>query len=156
MARALSLQAWLLPTLVLFGCSDGGGDSAPTVPPPDQCLAMADMDLVNALQAEPDGGAVDGGIGTRMGVILSTCARGDCLSTILGGGDVEACMDGCMLDTAAGDLSMGCRGCFIYSVVCAQHYCAVPCLGNDDSACTTCSQTYCTDDYHACIGFPLP
>jgi len=156
---ALMRRLLLPPSLLAFAllssaCSDSGEGAPDAGHPVDQCLDPADMAL--SLDLQSDAGLLDGGSYTLMGAILEHCAREDCIDVIIMGGDVYGCLDTCMEPTVAGDLSPGCRGCFINNVLCAQSECLIPCLGSDTAACTECSNTMCIPYVELCLGYPSP
>ena len=136
------------------GCGGDGGapDAGPAV---DQCVGAADMAVIATITpVAPDGGG-DAGVDPVPGW-LSACTLmgGECSSVVIGGSDdeVRACMHSCLAPTPLGELSEGCRLCYIDTVTCARAHCVLPCLGTDPVACAACTGTYCTPAFDACRG----
>jgi len=140
-------------TFPVVGC--GGSDAEPDAGPPlvDRCTDPSDMALIESL--EPDGGGAPGELVGVLGIV-EDCGRGPCLAAILGGSDAEidACMNTCLDGSEASGLSLGCRDCFVAFIYCAQDYCVLPCLSNEDPiACEACLQTNCYPPLATCEGF---
>jgi len=157
-----SWMAWMIVAAAsLVGC--GSGDGEPDAGPAlvDQCLSTADRDVIASIvPVAPDAGS-DAGVDAGAPVDpvpgwLTACTTGggDCMAVTIGGSDedVRTCMHECLAPTPLGDLSVGCRTCYIDTVTCARHNCVVDCLGNDNVACVACTTEHCNPLYDVCRG----
>lgn len=154
--NARSLAALLLAVSALTtGCSDDGGapDAGPVYRGEDLCLSATDQEVLSwrTLDAGgPDAAVID------IAEVAKTCVRGPCLTAAIEGIDVETCMQTCLDESAVGEASEGCRGCFIDTVACAQDNCVIQCLGTDFSACDACLAEHCVEGLDICTGLPSP
>lgn len=153
-ARSLSFLLLAIGALST-GCSETSGDPGDdsVYRGEDLCLSPTDREILSwrTLDAGlPDAAVLD------ISEVAKSCVRGPCLSAAIEGTGVETCMQTCLGESAIGEASPGCRGCFIDTVACAQDNCVIECLGSDHDACDACLREHCVEGLDLCTGLPSP
>lgn len=131
--------------LILPGCGDDGSGAGDDAGPFDQCISMADSDLLTTPVA-------DGGVPDPVG-IGGVCATVDCFSELLTGTaeEGELCLDNCWAASELGGLSDGCRDCYLDATTCAGLLCISDCI-NGGPNCLPCIELNCLPRQDDCAG----